>query len=199
MEPGLILPLDGLRSLGDGAFGTTLQTVLVGLVASWIALVLHELGHAVAAWLVGVRIWGIQLGMGPTLWRGMVGETRVHFAIFPLLGAVHLLDEDASTIGYRDIARGRWRFQWGPHAWRAPIISAAGGLSNLAGLVMTTLAWSGAGAPWFGSVGGDLFLFTIVANLAGYLNLLPWFRSDGIHLLAHMRAARLAPATVSAG
>lgn len=199
MESGLALPLDVLRSVGDGIFGTTLQTVLVGLVASWIALVLHELGHAAAARLVGVRIWGIQLGMGPTLWRGRVGDTRVHLAVFPLLGAVHLLDEDASTIGYRDIARGRWRFQWGPHAWRAPIISAAGGLNNLAGLVISTFAWSAAGAPWLGTLQGDLFLFTIVANLAGYLNLLPCFRSDGIHLLAHMRAARLAPATVSAG
>ena len=34
--------------------------------------------------------------------------------------------------------------------------------------------------------------------LAGYLELLPWFRSDGIHLLAHVRAARHAPAPVPA-
>jgi hypothetical protein len=30
----------------------------------------------------------------------------------------------------------------------------------------------------------------MVSNLGGYLNLLPCFRSDGIHLLAHIRAAR---------
>jgi len=172
---------------------TAARGLVVGFVASWIALLFHELGHAAAAWMVGVRIWGIRLGMGPTLWSGTLGTTRVHLALFPLLGGVHLLDEDASAIGYRDIARGRWRFVWGPEAWRAPIISAAGGVSNLVGLMLTALCWSAAGAPALGSSAGEFYLFNMVAQLAGYLNLLPWFRSDGIHLLAHIRAARLAP------
>jgi hypothetical protein len=193
-------PVDMLfLSLGGGALAQAGQGLFAGFVASWIGLLFHEAGHAVAAWLVGVRIWGVRLGMGPTLWRGMVGGARVHLALFPLLGAVHLLDEDASAIGYRDIARGRWRFVWGPEAWRAPIISAAGGFSNLIGLLLVALCWDAAGAPGLGSASGDLYLFTLVANLAGYLNLLPCFRSDGIHLLAHFRAARLAPLTVSAG
>ncbi len=177
---------------------SSLQVLLTSLLATWIALLLHELGHALAAWLVGVRIWGIRLGMGPTLWRGSIGGTRFQLGVFPLLGAVHLLDEDASAIGYRDIARGRWRFVWGPEAWRAPIISAAGGLSNLVGLLVVAMCWRAAGSPLHGSVIGDFYLFAAVANLAGYLNLLPCFRSDGIHLLAHMRAARLAPAPVTA-
>ena len=174
--------------------GTVLRGLLVGFAASWIALMLHELGHAAAAWVVGVRIWGIRLGMGPTLWSGRIGETRLHLALFPLLGGVHLLDEDASAIGYRDIALGRWRFVWGPGAWRAPIISAAGGVSNLVGLMVTALCWTAAGSPALDSSAGEVYLFNLVAQLAGYLNLLPWFRSDGIHLLAHIRAARVAPA-----
>jgi hypothetical protein len=186
------------RSLDGGALAQAGQGLLAGFIASWIALLLHEAGHAGAAWLVGVRIWGVRLGMGPTLWQGTIGEARVHLALFPLLGAVHLLDEDASAIGYRDVARGRWRFVWGPEAWRAPIISAAGGFCNLVGLLLVALCWNAAGAPGLGSASGDLYLFTVVANLAGYLNLLPCFRSDGIHLLAHFRAARLAPLTVSA-
>ena len=173
---------------------SAIRGLLVGFVASWIALLFHELGHALAARMVGVRIWGIRLGMGPTIWSGTVAGTRLHLALFPLLGGVHLLDEDASAIGYRDIALGRWRFVWGPEAWRAPIISAAGGISNLVGLMITGLCWNAAGAPALGSSSGEFYLFNIVAQLAGYLNLLPWFRSDGIHLLAHIRAARLAPA-----
>lgn len=180
----------------DGPLAAAGQGLLLGFIASWIALLFHEVGHALAAWSVGVRIWGIRLGMGPRLWAGMVGGTRIHVALFPLLGGVHLLDEDASAIGYRDIARGRWRFVWGPEAWRAPIISAAGGVSNLVGVILTALWWNAAGAPGLGSPSGDLCLFTLVAHVAGYLNLLPWFRSDGIHLLAHIRAARHAPAPV---
>ena len=166
------------------------EPVLVALAGSWIALLFHELGHAAAARLVGVRIWGIRLGVGPVIWRGAVGNCRVHLALLPLLGAVHLLDEDACTIGYRDIAAGSWRFEWGPDAWRAPVISAAGGLSNLAALLLLTQVWILAGQPALGTLAGDLLLAAVACNCAGYLNLLPCFRSDGIHLLAHIRAAR---------
>jgi peptidase M50-like protein len=169
------------------------EPVLVGLVGSWIALLCHELGHAGAAWLLGVRIWGVRLGVGPTVWRGHVGPTHVHLALLPFLGAVQLLDEDACAIGYRDIVAGRWRFEWGPEAWRAPIISASGGLSNLIGLLALAPAWDLAGHPGLGTFTGDLVLFGMLSNFAGYLNLLPCFRSDGVHLLAHLRAARLAP------
>jgi membrane-associated protease RseP (regulator of RpoE activity) len=167
------------------------EALVVGIAASWIALLFHELGHAVAAWMVGVRIWGIRLGMGPTLWRGTIGDCRFHLAALPFLGAVQLLDEDASAIGYRDISPGPWRFEWGPEAWRAPIISAAGGMSNLFGLLLLVAGWDLAGQPLLGSFTGNLLIFSMAANVAGYLNLLPCFRSDGIHLLAHVRAARL--------
>lgn len=171
-----------------------LEAVALGLAASWVALLVHECGHAAAARLVGVRIWGVRLGMGPVLWAGMVGDVRVRLALFPVLGAVHLLDEDASAIGYRDIARGRWRFEWGPGAWRAPIISASGGLANLLMLSFLLLGWKAFGQPLPGTLAGDTLFVMIGANLAGYLNLLPCFRSDGNHLLAHVRAARVGPA-----
>jgi membrane-associated protease RseP (regulator of RpoE activity) len=166
------------------------EPVLVGLAGSWIALLFHELGHALAAVLVGVRIWGIRLGVGPTIWRGRIGDCRVHLALFPFLGAVQLLDEDACAIGYRDIMAGTWRFEWGPEAWRAPIISAAGSLCNLLGLMGLILWWDMLGQPALGTATGDLLLVATAANFGGYLNLIPCFRSDGIHLLAHIRAAR---------
>jgi hypothetical protein len=168
-----------------------IEAILVAAAASWIALILHEAGHALAAWLVGVRIWGIRLGAGPVIWQGTVAGCRVHLALFPVLGAVQLLDADASTIGYRDIYAPTWRFEWGPDAWRAPIISVAGGLSNLLGLLVLVTVWDLAGQAGFGTFFGDLMLFSMGANFAGYLNLLPCFHSDGTHLLAHVRAARL--------
>jgi hypothetical protein len=167
------------------------EAALLCLAASWVALIFHELGHALAAWLVGVRIWGIRLGSGPVIWRGQIGGCRVQLGLLPLLGSVQLLDVDASAIGYRDIYATHWRFEWGPDAWRAPIISVAGGLSNLVGLLTLVFFWDLAGQPRFGTLLGDLLLFSMAANFAGYLNLLPWFRSDGTHLIAHVRAARL--------
>ncbi len=166
------------------------HALLIGFAGSWMALLFHEVGHALAAMMVGVRIWGVRLGVGPTLWEGFLGSSRIHLALFPLLGSVQLLDEDANTIGYRDIFAGRWRFEWGPEAWRAPIISAAGGLGNLLGLMLLIVWWDALGRPMMGTVTGDLMLVGMASNMAGYLNLLPCFRSDGIHLLAHIRAAR---------
>jgi membrane-associated protease RseP (regulator of RpoE activity) len=181
-------PMHDLFPLTEAA--TLGRSLLLALAGSWIALLFHELGHAMAAMLLGVRIWGIRLGLGPTIWSGRVGDCRFHLAAFPFLGAVTLLDEDACAIGYRDIVAGRWRFEWVTGAWRAPIISAAGGLSNLFGLLLIGTWWASVGRPALGSPLGDLLLFSIASNLAGYLNLLPCFRSDGIHLLAHIRAAR---------
>ena len=170
--------------------GDLTHALVIGLAGTWIALLFHEFGHVLAAMLVGVRIWGIRLGVGPTIWQGQIGNCRVHLAVLPFLGAVQLLDEDANAIGYRDIFAGRWRFEWGPEAWRAPIISAGGGLSNLVGLALLVIWWDVLGHPALGTTSGDLILVGMASNVAGYLNLLPCFRSDGIHLLAHIRAAR---------
>lgn len=188
MLPGF--SFDGFADM-PGALRPLAQPVIIALVGSWIALLLHELGHAVAAWLVGVRIWGIRLGVGPSLWRGRIGECRVDVSIFPFLGAVQLLDQDAHAIGYKDIVAGTWRFEWGPEAWRAPIISAGGGISNLLGVLALVSFWNRLGQPHLSTVTGSVLLVAMVSNLSGYLNLVPCFSSDGVHLLAHIRAARL--------
>lgn len=166
------------------------SSALAAFTALWIALLFHELGHAAAAEAVGVRIWGVRLGMGPTIWRGTVNGRQVHICALPFLGGVTLLDEDADAIGYRDIVSGRWRFEWGPDAWRAPVISASGGLSNFFGMLLFLTAWQIAGQPGFGTFTGEVLIYSIVANLGGYLNLVPCLRSDGYHLLTHYCAAK---------
>jgi membrane-associated protease RseP (regulator of RpoE activity) len=168
-----------------------ISSAIAAFVACWIALLFHELGHAAAAQAVGVRLWGVRLGMGPTLWRGTINGHKVHIGLLPLLGGVSLLDEDAGAIGYRDIDAGRWRFEWCSDAWRAPVISVSGGLSNFLGMLIFLMAWQFAGHPAPRDFTSDLLVFGLVANLAGYLNLLPLQQSDGRHLAAHLRAARV--------
>ena len=159
--------------------------LLFGALACWLALAVHELGHALVARLVGVRIWGISVGKGPLLWRGMVGGCRVRLALLPIAGSVQLLDADAKRIGY-SIRPGSWRFRWNPGAWRAPAISMAGALSNLAGAALVGWSAALAGPPLLAYFASCL----LVANLTGYFNLLPMFSSDGAHLLAHLSALR---------
>ncbi len=189
----LLIPVLALPDLPEalrGAAVTFVKPLVLAYAASWIALYAHEIGHATAARVLGVRIWGIRLGIGPSLFDGMLAGCRLRLGLFPLVGSVILLDDDASAIGYRDIQPGPWRFEWGRGAWRAPVISASGGVSNLLVALLAVGYWWLAGSPQLGTPIGDLFVYTFVANLSGYLNLFPLFSSDGRHLLAHMAAAR---------
>src|SRR5579871_1841739 len=55
----------------------------------WIPLlVLHELGHAIVARLVGWRVEMIVIGMGRTLCRFHVGNALVELRVVPLEGFV---------------------------------------------------------------------------------------------------------------
>jgi membrane-associated protease RseP (regulator of RpoE activity) len=189
----MLIPVLSMSDLADalrGALVTFAKPLLLAYVASWIALYAHEIGHATAARLLGIRIWGIRLGVGPPLFDGSLAGCRLRIGLFPLVGSVILLDADASAIGYRDIQPGPWRFEWGRGAWRAPVISASGGVSNLLVSLLAVVYWYLAGSPRLGTPVGDLFVYTFVANLSGYLNLFPLFSSDGQHLLAHVTAAR---------
>lgn len=162
-----------------------LGKLLFGSLACWLALALHELGHAFVARLLGVRVWGISVGKGPPLWEGRVGRCRVRLALIPIAGSVRLLDADAERIGY-SIRPGSWRFRWNARAWRAPAISVAGAASNLVGAALVGWSAALAGPPLLAYFAACL----LVANLTGYLNLLPMFSSDGAHLLAHLAAFR---------
>ena len=157
-----------IGSMVGGPLDHLVGVIGLFLAGSWIALLFHELGHAFAALALGVRIWGVRLGVGPVVWRGAIGQCRVHLAMLPFLGAVYLLDEDACAIGYRDMVAGRWRFEWGPQAWRAPIISAAGALSNLAGVLLLGAWWSWMSQPVLGTLPGDLVAFAVACNFAGW-------------------------------
>ncbi len=51
-------------------------------------LVLHELGHAVAAWMAGWRGRKIVIGVGPKLWRRRIGQTDVTVNLAPISGFI---------------------------------------------------------------------------------------------------------------
>ena len=163
------------------------RLALLAFGAAWIALLVHELGHAIGASATGVRLWGIRLGTGPVVYEGPIGVLHCRIAWLPLGGTIQLLDEDAHEIGYRDVYQRCWRFTWVPGAWRAPLISAAGPLASLAVAAIFTGAYAllaPTGHP------GDVLRWSAFANLGGWLNLLPVGPSDGLHVLRHLAAFR---------
>ena len=169
-----------------------LRVVVMVFIAAWVALALHELAHALAARLLGVRIWSITLGPG----TGAVGRVRG-----PVPGA------DRAPSAARRGAPGRRRrraarlpepsgFRLGIRLARRellarPIISGAGGIANLLGAKAVLLYWIAMPKllPQLYSLSACIF----VVNAIMFLNLAPIRGLDGWRLAVQTAAWRRAP------
>ena len=165
-----------------------LQVVVLVFIAAWVALSLHELGHGLVGWALGVRPWSITLGSGPVLIRRVVGGCAFRLALFPLHGEVRFRDDDARRIGYHNVGREDWSFEWRDGSWRAPFISAAGGLANLFAAAAVIAYW--ALMPRLTPPSFALFAMCLVVNLMMFLNLMPIRGLDGGRLVVHAAALR---------
>jgi regulator of sigma E protease len=59
-----------------------------------VLVLIHEIGHFIAARRVGVRVERFSIGFGPEIAAKVVGDTRYRLAVFPLGGYVKLAGED---------------------------------------------------------------------------------------------------------
>ena len=73
-----------------------MQTLVAFLIVIGILIFFHELGHFIAARLLGVTVLKFSLGFGPRLIGRKIGETEYLVSVFPLGGYVKLLGEDAA-------------------------------------------------------------------------------------------------------
>ncbi len=104
------------------------MSVLYFLALVGVLVVIHELGHFVAAKLLDVKVLRFSIGYGRPLVRFRGGETEYQIAIFPLGGYVRILGvEDVDEDEPRD--RGR-SFQTRP-LWQRLVILFAGPAANL--------------------------------------------------------------------
>lgn len=130
---------------------------------------------------------GHPAGSGPVIYEGPLGSLHFRIAWLPLGGTIQLLDADAHLIGYRDVQNRYWRFTWVPGAWRAPLISLAGPLTSLAVGAIFTVAYAILTPTGHSEA---MLRWSALANLGGWLNLLPVGPSDGLKLLRHLAALR---------
>jgi len=166
-----------------------LRVVSLVIAAAWLALLIHELGHALMARLLGVRVWSISLGRGPVLWEGRIGHSRVRVALLPIHGEVRLYDGDAEGLGYEEAATGGTRFEWRKgQSWRAPLITLAGTLANLLAAKVVIAFWASGPRPrppvliWTTAV--------FLVNAFMLLNLMPVRGFDGWRIATHAAAWR---------
>lgn len=72
-------------------------TFILALLVFSILIIVHELGHFIAAKKSGVRVNEFWLGMGPNIYKKQVGETLYCLKLFPIGGAVVMEGEDADS------------------------------------------------------------------------------------------------------
>lgn len=142
-------------------------------------LVVHELGHAVAAWICGMRVFEVSLGShGDDVWRTRALGVNWVLKPYPLDGFVHM--------GHRSLRGLRMR----------ELISTLGGpAANAAVCLLLLLAYHAAGMTWRSFEGAVVLFIGVTNGLRCLLNLYPrqmpmgfgTIPSDGLGLLQTLR------------
>lgn len=89
--------LDNLQLLWQAALDKIGQNLLSQIfywlcftLATVLLILPHETAHAVVGQWVGLRVFRMSFGFGPTIWQTSVGSLNVKFNLIPLGGATHL-------------------------------------------------------------------------------------------------------------
>lgn len=98
----------------------------IGLLLLWlyISVLCHELGHLLAAQCAGLKPYKIEIGSGPQVWCGTIGNIFCNFKLFPGHGLAHA------------------RYQTLQHLrWRLALFTAGGPLTHL--ILACLVIWLG--------------------------------------------------------
>ena len=112
-----------------------LNTTFFFIVAIFILVTVHELGHFLTAKLFGMRVDKFYIGFdffNLRLWRKKIGETEYGVGVFPLGGYVKIagmVDESLDT-AYQASEPEPWEFRAKP-VWQRLIVLAGGVFMNL--------------------------------------------------------------------
>jgi len=123
-----------------------LSTIFFFIVAIFILVTVHELGHFLAAKLFGMRVDKFYIGFdfyNATLWKKTIGETEYGIGAFPLGGYVKIagmVDESLDT-DFKGRPPEPWEFRAKP-VWQRLIVLAGGVFMNmvLAALIFISMA-----------------------------------------------------------
>lgn len=113
--------------------------ILLAILFFGIMVAIHEFGHFSTAKFLGVKVNEFAIGMGPTIWTKVKGETHYSLRAFPVGGFCAMEGEDENTGDPRAFAVQAW--------WKKLVILAAGSVMNfLLGLLIVLLLYSGVSA-----------------------------------------------------
>jgi len=125
--------------------------ILTGLIALGLVVIIHELGHFLAARLCGVVVETFSIGWGPVLLRKKIGKTEYRLSALPLGGYCGMKGEHAFTEALEkkldSIPAEKGSF-YGVHPFKRILIAFAGPLANLFFAVIVLSFVSAAGSNY---------------------------------------------------
>lgn len=120
------------------------MTVLLVIIALSLLILVHELGHFLAAKAFGLKVLEFGFGFPPKVFSKKWGETEYSFNLLPLGGFVKIYGEDKESLDEIEEPDRSLAFQ---PAWKKSVVILAGIVMNiLLGWIMMSFVFM-AGAP----------------------------------------------------
>lgn len=79
--------------------------VILALIGFGVLIMVHEVGHLVAAKKSGVKVEEFWIGMGPQILKKQMGETTYYLRLLPIGGACVMEGEDSEAISERSFGK----------------------------------------------------------------------------------------------
>ena len=116
-------------------FAAILMKYLIGLVGITVVVVIHEIGHLLAARANGIEVEVFSFGLGPKLWGKRVKGTEFRISLFPLGGYCRLKGSDdlsqALIHGTRTFTHTEEGSLFGVHPFKRALTYLSGPVANI--------------------------------------------------------------------
>ncbi len=133
------MTLTGLAAVFAPQFFSTVLTVLGGLVALGVVVIIHELGHFISAKRTGIKVEVFSVGFGPRIWGIKRGETEYRISLIFFGGYVRMKGMEAEKGKEpHEIEGGFFAAKPGR---RALVAFAAPAMNVLLALAVFTVLW----------------------------------------------------------
>lgn len=110
------------------------MSVVFAILLFSVLILVHELGHFVAAKLSGVQVNEFSMFLGPALWKKQIGETLYAVRLIPFGGYCAMEGEDDDSDNPRSFGKAAW--------WKRFLILVAGaGMNFLIGVLLMLIVY----------------------------------------------------------
>ncbi|QQO08083.1 RIP metalloprotease RseP [Breznakiella homolactica] len=125
-----------------------LVKIILGLIGLGVVVFVHELGHFIAARLMGIEVEAFSIGWGKPILKKKIGAVEYRLGMFPIGGYCKMKGEneyqEALTNNQSEISKNKGTF-YGASPWRRIVVSFAGPFANIIFAVLIFIVIWGVG------------------------------------------------------